>query len=194
MANRALLPETFMAVGSLILGIPYLVKNEETFTNITTAQLTDLSNSSDVHGSHNIASQVANGANWDVVLHQIRMYNASDVGLRPSWASVTTQETNIQNDNTLANSKRTTIYNNYRALVNSFLNLTLDSLTNPQITALEQFQEYMRGNGIIINGKGRIIGFQPSSKALIEYHYKVSIDNNDWLVCTLNSQWADFVA
>lgn len=194
MANRTLLPETFMAVGSLILGIPYLVKNEETFTNITTAQVTALSNSSEVHGSHNIASQVANGANWDVVLHQIRMYNASDVGLRPSWASVTTQETNIQNDNTLANSKRTTIYNNYRALVNSFLNLTLDSLTNPQITALEQFQEYMRGNGIIINGKGRIIGFQPSSKALIEYHYKVSIDNNDWLVCTLNSQWADFVA
>lgn len=194
MANRTLLPETFMAVGSLILGIPYLVKNEETFTNITTTQVTALSNSSEVHGSHNIASQVANGANWDVVLHQIRMYNASDVGLRPSWASVTTQETNIQNDNTLANSKRTTIYNNYRALVNSFLNLTLDSLTNPQITALEQFQEYMRGNGIIINGKGRIIGFQPSSKALIEYHYKVSIDNNDWLVCTLNSQWADFVA
>lgn len=84
MANRTLLPETFMAVGSLILGIPYLVKNEETFTNITTAQLTALTNSNEVHGSHNIASQVANGANWDVVSHQIRMYNSADAGLRPS--------------------------------------------------------------------------------------------------------------
>lgn len=194
MANRTLLPETFMAVGSLILGIPYLVKNEETFTNITTAQVTALSNSSEVHGSHNIASQVANGANWDVVLHQIRIYNASDAGLRPSWASVTTAETNVQNDNILANNKRTTIYNSYQTVVNDFNNLLISSLTRPQLDSLLQFQEYMSGNGIIINGKGRIIGFQPSSKALIEYHYKVSIDNNDWLVCTLNSQWADFVA
>lgn len=50
MANRTLLPETFMAVGSLILGIPYLVKNEETFTNITTAQVTALTNSPEVQG------------------------------------------------------------------------------------------------------------------------------------------------
>ena len=184
-----------MAVGSLLLNKPYRVHNEEVYSNLTAAEVTDLVNSDEVHGVHNVNTDIINGFGLhDVTLHQIRVYNAADARSRPSWAAVTAAELSIQADNTLAATKRSTIYNSYLALVTPYLNSLVSGLTNPQIRNVNIFNFYMRTIGLITSGTGEIIGFLPLSQSPVEYHYNMSYNNNDWLVCTLNPNWAAFIA
>ena len=194
MANRALIAETYAAVGSLVLGKPYRVHNEEVYNNLTATQVTNLINSRYVNGVHNVNSDIVNGLGLhDVVLHQIRMYNAADVGSRLSWAAITAAETQIQTDNTTATTKQLAIYNGYLTTVNPYIGTVISSANAPQMANLSAFNIYMRSNAVITDGKGKILGYKPVSFAPIEYHYNLVYDNNDWLVCTLNPNWASFI-
>lgn len=194
MANRTILTETYAAVGSLVIGKAYRIHGEEIYNNLTATQVTNLINSSEVHGVHNVNSDVVNGLGLHgVVLHQIRMYNVADVGSRPSWAAVTAAEIQIQADNTTATTKQLAIYNGYLTTVNPYIGTVISSANAPQMTNLSAFNIYMRSNAVITDGKGKILGYKPVSFAPIEYHYNLAYDNNDWLVCTLNPNWASFI-
>jgi hypothetical protein len=195
MANRPLIAETKVAVGSLIPGIPFQVYNEETFDNLTPAQVTSLLASNEVRGAHNVVSDVTNGdGTHNLVLHQIRMKNAADNGLRPSWSAVSAAETSIQSDAALAVTKRNAIYSKFATPIAGAVGQIINSLTAALHRDCMSFHLYMRGSGLIINAKGRITALAPNTSAPTEQHYTVTVDNDDWLVVSLNPDWADFSA
>lgn len=194
MATRPLIAETKLAVGSIIPGIPFQVYDEQTYTGLTNAQVTSLLARNEIRGVHNVASDTLVGGLHDIVLHQIRMKNAADAGLRPSWAAVGVAEATVQSDAVLAVTKRDAIYNSFATPIAGAVGQIVNSLTAAMHRDCMSFDIYMGRKGLVLNSKGRIVSLLPNTKAPIEQHYTIDVDGDDWLVVSLNSQWADFIA
>lgn len=191
--NRPLTQFTKLATGSVIPGVPFNVRNEEVY-NVPVDQIADFVDIPEVGGFHNVASDIDNlDGTHTLTLHQIRMKNESDAGLRPSWSQVDAAELLLADDQALALSKRDTIYNGFRSAAAGALTQTLDSLTAALHRSLLSFNLYMQGRGVKINAKGRIIELAPVEQAPVETHYQLVIDG-DWLVVSLNPNWDDFIA
>lgn len=191
--NRPLTQFTKLATGSLIPGIPFNVRNEEVY-NVPVDQIADFVDIPEIGGFHNVASDVDNlDGTHTLTLHQIRMKNESDAGLRPSWSAVDAAEISIAGDLAFALAKRDTIYSSFRSSAAGALNQILDSLSAALHRSLITFNLYMQGRGLIINAKGRVIGFTPVEQAPYENHYHLVVDG-EWLTVSLNPNWNDFIA
>lgn len=191
---RNLIAETKVAVGSLIPGVPFLVFNEETYTGLTATQVTALTNRNEVRGAHNVASDTIVAGLHDIVLHQIRIKNASDAGLRPAWSAVDAAEIAVQNDNALAVTKRDTIYSSFATPIAGVVGQIISGLPAGQHRDAISFDIYMGRKGLVLNGKGRIVSLLPNTKAPMELHYLVDFDSDDWMLVSINSQYSDFIS
>lgn len=180
---------TKLACGSLIPGKSFQVWDIETYINITAAQVAAITARPEVLGSWNIFSNVPNGSNFDIQLYQVRMKLLADVPSRPTLAAITAQETVMLNDAATAVTKRNATY---AALATPLIGSLISSLSTAQQHNLFQYSKYMNNNGVVYNGKGRIISLQPNTKAPIEYSYILSEDGV-WLVGAANPQWTDFI-
>ncbi len=195
MSNRPLTQYTKLAVGSLIPGVAFQVRDEETYSNIQPAYANSIINSIEVNGAHNVAQDTANpDGTRTLVLHQIRIKNSSDAGLRPSWGSVDAAEISVSGDEALATAKRDAIYADFSSGVAGMIGTMLNSLNVVDLNSLQVFERYMGGKGVTVNARGRIVSVSPSTKAPAEKHFNADVDDDGWLVVNVNAQWADFIS
>lgn len=198
MANRPINDYTILAVGSLIPNIPFAVYDEVVYTNLHEDAALYIINTPEVGGGHNVASQILNpDGTYDLVLHQIRMKNDADIGLRPSWGDVDMAELQMQADEVTMIIKRDEIYNTRLSAVSGFLGQLIFDLTATELQAYQAFSAYMGKDGLLLplNAKGRIIGFFDSGSAPFELSIALTTDDTGyWLIGYPNPQWADFIA
>lgn len=198
MANRPINDYTILAVGSLIPNIPFAVYDEVVYTNLHEDAAAYILSTPEVGGVHNVVSDVINpDTTHDIVLHQVRLKNAADVGLRPSWSAIDAAELQMQADEATMIIKRDAIYNTRLSAVSGLLGQLIFDLTATELRAYQAFSAYMGKDGLLLplNAKGRILGFYDSNSAPFEL--SITITNDDtgyWLIGYPNPQWADFIA
>ncbi len=184
---------TKLATGSLVVGKPFNVFNDESYINITAARVAEITAYPEVLGAWNIQSTVPNGPNFDLTLYNVRFKLAADALSRPTNVAITAAEATMASNATLAGTKQAAHYATHSALATPIIGTIAASLSNNDTHNIIRFETYMNGGGFVVNGKGRITAILPVGNAPIEYSHILTV-GNIWMTCAVNPQWADFIA
>ena len=184
---------TKLAIGSLVVGKPFNVFNDESYINITAARVAEITAYPEVLGAWNIQSTVPNGPNFDLTLYNVRFKLAADALSRPTNVAITAAEATMASNATLAGTKQAAHYATHSALATPIIGTIAASLSNNDTHNIIRFETYMNGGGFVVNGKGRITAILPVGNAPIEYSHILTV-GNVWMTCAVNPQWADFIA
>ena len=184
---------TKLATGSLVVGKPFNVFNDESYINITAARVAEITAYPEVLGAWNIQSTVPNGPNFDLTLYNVRFQLAADALSRPTNVAITAAEATMASNATLAGTKQAAHYATHSVLATPIIGTIAASLSNNDTHDVIRFETYMNGGGFVVNGKGRITAILPVGNAPIEYSHILTV-GNVWMTCAVNPQWADFIA